>query len=90
MNRLAGKTAIITGGAVGIGRACVQRLTTEGATVAIFDDPGAAQAAAGPVNTVGHIREPHGIGRAVVWLASDEAKFVTGADIAIDGGYTAR
>ena len=37
MNRLAGKTAIVTGGAVGIGRACVERLSGEGANVAIFD-----------------------------------------------------
>lgn len=37
MNRLAGKTAIVTGGAVGIGRACVQRMAEEGAKVAIFD-----------------------------------------------------
>lgn len=26
----------------------------------------------------------------VVYLASDEAKFVTGAELVIDGGYTAR
>lgn len=39
MNRLAGKTAIVTGGAVGIGRACVQRMAEEGAKVAIFDVP---------------------------------------------------
>jgi hypothetical protein len=25
-----------------------------------------------------------------VYLASDEAKFVTGAELVIDGGYTAR
>jgi NAD(P)-dependent dehydrogenase (short-subunit alcohol dehydrogenase family) len=25
-----------------------------------------------------------------VWLASEEAKFVTGTEIVIDGGYTAR
>jgi hypothetical protein len=34
--------------------------------------------------------EPDDIAWAVVWLASDEAKFVTGAEIAIDGGYTRR
>jgi NAD(P)-dependent dehydrogenase (short-subunit alcohol dehydrogenase family) len=37
MNRLAGKTGIVTGGAVGIGRACVIRMAEEDARVAIFD-----------------------------------------------------
>ena len=37
MNRVQGKTCIVTGGAVGIGRACVQRLAEEGASVAILD-----------------------------------------------------
>ena len=37
MNRVQGKTCIVTGGAVGIGRACVQRLAEEGASVAVFD-----------------------------------------------------
>lgn len=50
----------------------------------------AARAAAGAVHPLGHMGEPDDIAWAVVWLASDEAKFVTGAEIAIDGGYTAR
>lgn len=50
----------------------------------------AAKAAAGWVHPIGHMGEPDDIAWAVVWLASDEAKFVTGAEIAIDGGYTAR
>ena len=37
MNRVQGKTCIVTGGAVGIGHACVQRLAEEGAAVAVFD-----------------------------------------------------
>lgn len=37
MNRVQGKTCIVTGGALGIGLACVQRLAGEGAAVAIFD-----------------------------------------------------
>ena len=37
MNRVQGKTCIVTGGAVGIGHACVVRLAEEGAAVAIFD-----------------------------------------------------
>lgn len=50
----------------------------------------AAKAAAGSVHPLGHMGEPDDIAWAVVWLASDEAKFVTGAEIVIDGGYTAR
>ena len=37
MGRLSGKTAIITGGGVGIGRACAIRMAEEGARIAIFD-----------------------------------------------------
>ena len=51
MNRLAGKVCVVTGGALGIGRACVERMADEGASVAILDvldEPGreAAQALA--------------------------------------------
>jgi len=37
MNRVLHKTCIVTGGALGIGRACVERLAHEGARVALFD-----------------------------------------------------
>jgi NAD(P)-dependent dehydrogenase (short-subunit alcohol dehydrogenase family) len=37
MNRVAGKVAVITGGSLGIGRACAQRRGEEGATVSILD-----------------------------------------------------
>ena len=37
MNRLSGKSVAVTGGAVGIGRACVLRMAEEGARVAILD-----------------------------------------------------
>jgi len=50
----------------------------------------AAKVAAGSVHPIGHMGEPDDIAWAVVWLASEEAKFVTGAEIVIDGGYTAR
>ena len=39
---------------------------------------------------VGHLGEPDDIAYGVLYLASDEAKFVTGAELVIDGAYTAR
>jgi NAD(P)-dependent dehydrogenase (short-subunit alcohol dehydrogenase family) len=57
---------------------------------ATSDDLEAAKAAAGSVHPLGHMGEPDDIAWAVVYLASDEAKFVTGAEMVIDGGYTAR
>ena len=43
--KLAGKVAVVTGGAQGIGRALAERLVQEGAKVAIADLKGAAEAA---------------------------------------------
>ena len=44
----------------------------------------------GAKHPLGHIGEPDDIGWAIVYLASDESKFVTGAELVIDGGYTAQ
>jgi len=57
---------------------------------ATSDDLEAAKVAAGAVHPIGHMGEPDDIAWAVVYLASDEAKFVTGAELVVDGGYTAR
>ncbi len=56
-------------------------------------DSGDASAARQQIDTLhplGHIGEPDDIAWGCVYLASDEAKFVTGAELVIDGGYTAR
>ena len=39
---------------------------------------------------IGHVGEPDDIGYGIVYLASDESKFMTGSELVIDGGYTAR
>jgi NAD(P)-dependent dehydrogenase (short-subunit alcohol dehydrogenase family) len=41
------------------------------------------------LHPLGHIGEPDDIAWGCVYLASDESKFVTGAELVIDGGYTA-
>lgn len=42
------------------------------------------------LHPVGRIGEPNDIAYGVLYLASDESKFVTGAELVIDGGYTAQ
>lgn len=54
------------------------------------DDPVAARAATAALHPLGHLGEPDDIAWGAVYLASDEAKFVTGSELVIDGGYTAR
>jgi NAD(P)-dependent dehydrogenase (short-subunit alcohol dehydrogenase family) len=39
---------------------------------------------------IGHIGEPNDIAYGALYLASKEAKFVTGSELVIDGGYTCR
>ena len=39
---------------------------------------------------IGCLGEPEDVAYAVLYLASDESKYVTGAELVVDGGYTAR
>ena len=57
-------------------------------TTALADpERGGAWLAATPMNRPG---EPHELGGAVVYLASDASSFVTGHTLVVDGGYTLR
>lgn len=42
------------------------------------------------LHPVGHMGKPDDIAYGILYLAADESKFVTGAELVIDGGYTAR
>lgn len=41
------------------------------------------------LHPIGHLGEPIDVAYGVLYLASDEAKFSTGSELVIDGGYTA-
>jgi len=43
---------------------------------------------AGDIQLLGRIGEPEEVAEAVLFLCSDRAAFITGADIAVDGGYS--
>jgi 3(or 17)beta-hydroxysteroid dehydrogenase len=41
-------------------------------------------------HAMGHFGEPEDVAYGVLYLASDESKFMTGSELVIDGGWTAR
>lgn len=52
-------------------------------------DPDQARRDAGSLHAMGRIGEPDEIGRVAVFLASDDASFMTGSALIVDGGFSA-
>ncbi len=55
-----------------------------------YGSPDAVREALEPKYPLGRIGAPRDVALAAAFLASDEAAFMTGADLLIDGGYTAQ
>ena len=60
------------------------------AFLASHPDPTAARAAAVSLHPPGRLGQPADVASAVAFLASDDASFITGAVLAVDGGYLAQ
>jgi NAD(P)-dependent dehydrogenase (short-subunit alcohol dehydrogenase family) len=59
-------------------------------TPLVADRPPEVMAARIAMHALGRLAQASEIADAVVWLCSERSSFVTGAAIAVDGGYTAR
>ena len=91
-------------GLIGLSRTAALEYANQGLRVTsispgVFETPmlerftgGDADALAGlrSLEPMERLGDPNEVAAAVVWLSSDEASFITGADIPVDGGYLAR
>jgi NAD(P)-dependent dehydrogenase (short-subunit alcohol dehydrogenase family) len=57
---------------------------------ALGGDPAQRRREVDALHPLGHMGEPDDIAWGVVFLASDESRFVTGSELVIDGGYSCR
>ena len=95
--RVEGKKMVITGPAQGLGAACARLRTVHPTFIntPILDEfrrkygADAAEDKLARQVPLGRIGEPADVPFAVLYLASDESRFVTGAELKVDGDISA-
>ena len=90
MRGRAGKAAIVPGGSTKIGQVIVAAFRAADVRVMVADIAPASEAeGVAPFHMLARAADSEEVAAAVLFLCSDEASFITGTDICVDGGYTA-
>lgn len=87
MKRLEGEAALISGTARGQGRAAALRFAAEGALPAAICSPTTTPYGIARHIPLGRVGAPDDVVNAAVFLTSDEAACITGANLVVDGGW---
>ena len=69
-----------------MGRGALQRMIDRG----LAKDETGARNVLNLMHPIGHMGQPEDVANAIAFLASDDAAFVTGSELVVDGGYTAQ
>ena len=78
--------AVLTGSSRGIGRGIAKVLGERGATVYVTSQSEAQKRATWEQQAIKRLGEPKDVTGAVIFLTSDDAAFITGQAIVVDGG----
>ena len=70
--------------------ACLPQVVVSPSAKWVLHDVEALMAGLGATTPMGRIAEPDEIAPAIAFLASDDASYVTGAELVVDGGWTAQ
>ena len=86
MSRYDEKTVLFTGASSGIGAATARGLAENEEFIESMPDPVTFRERIGGIHPIRRTGAPEEVASLILWLGSDEARFVTGQVWTIDGG----